>query len=233
MNDKYSYESEQFEDRFVDFDKTEFEKYIIVEDRYDNIYEYRLKYSFDIKFKDVDTKDTGFNKLMNSQPIHDEGTLVHTDDKRPKQITSVLTAEELQQEDIDDALKKYTDSLNTQQKFDYALKLFGKDLPKTVFEKALMGTISFKSKRVSDIDYDYRKIALDKIIVKYEDGSSQVVELPHKVTNKDFYNVTGHTQPFLYDEIGKWLKSDYEGAIKLLNELFGINLETLKGATIK
>lgn len=219
---------------YLDLQNTKFDKYVLIEEQYDGKYEYRLKYSIDIKYHNVKTGNISFDNMINTTPLHDEGSYGVTLNERPDVISSFITKEDTETEDgVDKAIAEFVEVASTSQLLNLTDDVFGKKIPQIVFDKAAIGTMTLKKKKVKDIDYDYRKISLNKIIVKYDDGTTYTVELPNKVTNKDFYNVTGYTQPFLYREIESWLQDDYDGTIKLLNELFGVDLETLKGATIK
>ena len=74
---------------------------------------------------------------------------------------------------------------------------------------------------------------VEKITVVYEDGESFTAVLPKPVTNRDVgVVIPGKTLVSLYHDVDGWLKEDYDSTIKLLNEIFGFDVETLRGAEI-
>ena len=89
--------------------------------------------------------------------------------------------------------------------------------------------------KVVDIYFDSSKMSVDKLVVVYEnkDGDQyyETVFLPETVTNAKVNKVVpGYSLPLVRHKFKSWLEDDYESTIDLANDIFGFDLETLKGA---
>lgn len=225
-----------FNQRYVDLSKTKFNSLNITEDIFGDMYEYKCTYDLDIKYTNVKTDNASFNNLCENQIFHSADTLVVTYEKRPEVLKDIVSPEDDEEGTVDYAIRDYVDSLKrVTQQFDFVVALMGTDLPKSIFEKAYNGKAELQnnSKLVS-VEFDHRKPKIDTVVLTYDNGKTFTVNTPHTITNADVDAVAPDLSlSLLYARVDKWLQEDYESTIKLLNAIFGFDLQTLKGAEMK
>ena len=84
------------------------------------------------------------------------------------------------------------------------------------------------------MEFDHRKPKIDTVVLTYDNGKTFTVNTPHTITNADVDAVAPDLSlSLLYARVDKWLQEDYDSTIKLLNAIFGFDLQTLKGAEMK
>lgn len=219
-----------FEPEYLDLQNTKFNKFSIAQEEFNGEYEYRCNYEVDIKYHNVNTSDKTFNARAESTSFHDKGLLSNhfKPNERPKEVRNLNTEEEF------DAYVAEV-SKTTKGKFHLMNILFTENVPKNIFDKAVTGTFQLNSShKLVSLSYDYRRPTIDKIYVTYDDNTQYTVELPEKVTNESVSRVVpGWTLPYVHAYVSKWLEEDYEVTIGMLNDIFGVDLTTLKGGYIK
>lgn len=219
---------------------TKFNSLSIIENEYDGEFEYICNYDIDLKFKDVKIpEDRRLEEYINNNIIKDKRRLAKSYEKRPNILfdMNIITKEDTEvgtvDEAIDDFLKQNKNNLGIL--FNLIDKLFNYNIPQKVVNNIVSnGEVELTEKRkVKRIEYNYKKIEIDRISVSYEDGKTVTVDLPKIVTDKTVDNVIpGESLLSLYSKQTRWLREDYESTIELFNEIFGVNLETLKGGKV-
>ena len=129
-------------------------------------------------------------------------------------------------------LKRYG---NDAKLFNLVNSLFNYNIPEQAVNNIVdKGEVELPDKKkVKMIEFNNKKSEIDRITVVYDDNSTVTVELPEPVTSKKVDSVIPDSNLLLlYLYQSDWLKEDYESTIGLLNEIFGIDLETLKGGKV-
>lgn len=225
-----------FDPNYLDISKTKFNKLFIVEDKFGDEYEYRCTYDLDIKYTGVETDNVNFNRLCDNKVFHSSGTLSQTYDERPEVLNGIITPEDEKEGTVDAALRDYVDSLQrVTQQFDFISELFNDDLPREIFDKAYNGKTELRNEnKLVSFEFDHRKPRVERVTLSYEDGSTYTVATPHPITNADVDRVAPHLSlSLLYARVDEWLQEDYEDTINILNEIFGFDVQTLKGAEMQ
>lgn len=218
----------------------------------DNTYKYFCRYDVDIKFTDVNTSNKLFNNMINKNFLHGSGTLQREHNERPDVLTkkdndgyTIVPQEDIDlanedpeagedfiNDDIEYYIKNKADTMN---KLQLVVDIFGHDIPRELLTDAIYNDeydISNVDNKVKSVTYDVRKPKVDRVVVEYEDGSYHNILVP-EVTNKQVDAVfPGMSLLTLYDEVDNMIAEDYSSTVALLSELFGFNLETLKGAKL-
>jgi hypothetical protein len=228
----------EFNSKYIDYSKTKFNKLTITEDVYENNYEYTCTYDLDIKFTGVNTDNKQFNRVCERQAFHSADRLVKTHQgARPECLKNVVFEEDEKEGTVDYAIRDWLDDMTRDaQKFDAIIGIENINLPKKIFEDAYYSgkyELSSDGRKLKSVEFDYRKPEVSKVTVIYDDGTSYMVETKNPVTNKDADGVIpGMSLPEVYSNVDDWLQEDYDGTIEILNEIFGFDFRTLKGASI-
>lgn len=223
----------------------DFKSVSITEDIFNSEYEYKCNYDLNIKYKNISTGDRKLDEYLNTKAIHDKNLLSKTYDSRPSEFEEcgALTKEDIKlgKEDpniIDSAIQDFLD-MNMKDKPGVIINLitdiFNYDIPNRIFQNVVSDSKieSADKNKVKNIEYDYRKDDIKRITIYYENGDSVTVETKTPVTNKTIDNVVpGLNILSLYFKLEDWFEEDYDKAIEILNNIFGFDLETLKGAKV-
>lgn len=240
---------DNFKSEWVDFSGTKFNLVSVYEYKGSkDTVTYTCRYDIDVKFKNVSSGDKYVDSLLNKNIMHKKDSISKTYDKnylrddldengRPKWLftKNIITKEDVKEDTVEDAIDYFlkTSKINTQLQF--IADLFGVDIPQVVYLDAVQKSkYEFSnSRKLKTIEYNHSKMQIDKITVVYEDGESFTVQLPKPISNRDVgLVIPGSTLPSLYNDMDKWLKEDYDSTVKLLSEIFGFDVETMKGAEI-
>ena len=225
-------------DKLVDMSEKKFNKLKITEVVYgENDYEYTCNYDIDVKYHNVKTDDPTVNKYANEVPLHDQGYLTKQFQSRPMDKLKLMgvTEEDVKYDTVDGALEDFLNHSKINTQLQVIWELFTVNLPHKILEKAYTsGSFQLsKTNKVKDVEFDYRKISIDKVTIIYEDDSAITVQLKEPVTNRSVSAIVPDmTLPEIYSKVSDWLQEDYDSTIELLNGIFKFNLETLKGAKV-
>lgn len=221
----------------IDYSKTSFSKFELTEDKYgEKSYEYKCSYALVIKYKDLKTDNKQLNRLAETESFSDSDILVKTLESRPEWLDRYIP-QGSDPEAVDSALDNFVKSRcsHDKTKFQLIVEIFGVDVPKKILEKAYSGNYELSnSRKLTSVEFNYRKPAVEAVTISYEDGKTFTVDLNHKVTNRDVDAVIPDmTLPEIYSHVDDWLEEDYEGTLGLLKEIFGFDFQTLKGANVR
>lgn len=223
-----------FDVSMIDESGTQIKELTITEDHYsDKAYEYKCTYDVYMKFKNVKTDNPRFNQFCDSEIFRGKGVEVRNSDKRVDDLNGIVTPEDDKAGTVDEAIQDYIDTQckTLKEKFKFVLGVVSLDIPKKVFDDAYNGKMELvRDVKVTGIDYDYRKMAINRVTVYYEDDSSLTVETNHEITNRNVQLVIPDMSLItVYNNVEDWLEEDYEGTLNILKEIFGFDLVTLKG----
>lgn len=219
---------------------TKFNSISIVENVYDNEFEYICDYDVDLKFKDVKVAgDRKLQEYINNNIIKDKRKLSKSYEERPKVLFDygVVTEFDVEADTVDPAIEDYLNinKNNIGKLFNLVNSLFNYNIPEQAVNNIIdKGEVELPDKKkVKMIEFNTKKSEINRITVVYDDNSTVTVELPEPVTSKKVDSVIPDKNLLsLYLYQGDWLNEDYESTIGLLNEIFGIDLETLKGGKV-
>lgn len=222
----------------IDYSKTSFSKFELTEDKYgDKSYEYRCSYALVIKYKNLQTDNKQLNRLAETESFGDSDILVKTYESRPEWLNKYIAPEDDQEGTVDYALNDFIKDrcAKDSAKFQLMVELFGVNVPQKILEKAYSGNYELSnSRKLTSVEFNYRKPAVEAVTISYEDGKTFTVDLNHKVTNRDVDAIIPDmTLPEIYSHVDDWLEEDYEGTLGLLKEIFGFDFQTLKGANVR
>lgn len=222
----------------IDYSKTSFSEFELTEDRFgDKSFEYKCKYNLVIKFQNIDTDNKQFNRLTDTESFKDSNTLIKTYNSRPSWLNKFISPEDDKEGTVDYALKDLVDEKcqKDSSKFQLMYDLLGVDVPLKIFNDAYSGYYSLDNHRKLDsVEFNYKKPKINALTIRYDDGTTFTIDLPKEVTNRDVDSVVpGMTLPEIYSNVDDWLKEDYDGTLSLLQEIFGFDFQTLKGANVR
>lgn len=230
-----------FDYSYVDLKNSHFESVDISETEYDEgDYEYKCKYKISVKFTEVKSDNATVNRYLSNNVIVDSDRLFKHYNERPMNELSRMGVreEDVKEGTVNYALKDFVDENinNTEIMISNIMGLFDVNILEKIYNQVYSkGKIELpKGAKVTDVEFDNRRHTADTITIKYEDGQTKTVQLKKPVTDDDVDKyIPGKGLFGLYYKIDRWLKGDYEGTINLLNNIFGVDLETLKGGKIK
>ena len=113
--------------------------------------------------------------------------------------------------------------------------VFNYDIPKRIAQDVIYNSkIELaEGRKVSRVEYNYKKSSIKRVAVFYEDNDFVTVELKSEVTDKNVDNIIpGQTLASVYINQEQWFGENYEKTIEILNSIFGFDLETLKGGKV-
>lgn len=229
-----------FDLSYVDMKDTYFDNIEISETEYgEGDFEYKCKYKIFVKFKDITSDNRSVNKYLSNHKVVDSDRLFKHYNKRPMDSLKDLgvTNEDIKEDTVNYALSDYVNENknNTNELLKGVIGLFGVDIIAKVYNQAYTkGKVELeKGAKVTDIEFDNRRHETDYITIKYEDGTNKTVKLNKTVTDDDVDKyIPGKGLFGLYYKVERWLQSDYASTIELLNNIFGLDVETLKGGSI-
>lgn len=232
MNDENYY----MDANSVDLSKTEFDKFVIIEEITDSEYIYTCNYDIKIQFKNIKTNDPKLNKVLNKSLVTKSGQLEKEYDSRPELISKMVTKSDdeygTQSEAIEDFINENLSS--TASKLQLLEELFNANLPQIIFNAAINGTYSLcPQSKLQSIEFDYRKPTVKTMSFIYEDGDIFNVQLNTPITNDMVDEIFPEkVLPSLYVDIDDMLKDNYDETVKSLSKLVGFDVTTLKGAKL-
>lgn len=216
----------------------------IIENIVGEDYDYTCSYDIDIQFTEIETGDRKLDEYLNTKVLKDSKDLQATFKERPKELLSsgAVTKQDVEEakeipEIINSAIQDFIDQ-NKDSKPGILINLvkdiFNYDIPNRVFQSVVYDSKVelVDTKRVKRVEYNYRKKSIKRVSIFYDDDTV-TVDLKHEVTDKDVDNVIpGESLVTLYLFQEDWFEEDYEKTLEMMNNIFGFNLETLKGANI-
>ena len=223
-----------FDVSMIDEQNTKINELTITEDHYaDKAYEYKCTYDIDIRFKNVKTDNPRFNQFCETETFKGKGVEVRNTDARPEDIAAVVTPEDDKEGTVDEAIQDHIDNgcKTMKEKFKFVIGAIGVDIPKKIFDDAYNGKMELvRDVKVTGVDYDYRKMEVNRVTIYYDDETELTVEPKRPVTNRDVQLVIPDMSLItVYTEVEDWLAEDYNGTLGILKEIFGFDFVTLKG----
>jgi hypothetical protein len=212
----------------------------IIETKYDKSYEYSISGKATLKFKNINTGNVSVDTYYNTNSFTDRFLYDSQQNERPKEITDMITPQDIKEGTVNQAIADYIQTSHIEsypgKVFNLVENAFSINIPSRMFDYAYNhGSLPLTNKKkVKNIEFNYRKISINSVIVEYEDGTSSVVKLKDPVSNNDVQKVVpDYTLPQIYNDFSSWLDEDYEGTIEMADKIFGFDLETLKGADVQ
>lgn len=217
----------------------------ITEDIFENDYDYTCNYDVSIKYKNIDTGDRKLNEYINNKAIKDSRRLNVTHHERPEILltSGAITEHDIVEgkdnpEIIDAAIEDFL-QINKDKKpgtiMNIIYDVFNYDIPKRIAQDVIYNSkIELdEGRKVSRVEYNYKKSSIKRVAVFYEDNDFVTVELKSEVTDKNVDNIIpGQTLASVYISQEQWFGENYEKTIEILNSIFGFDLETLKGGKV-
>lgn len=223
-----------FDVSMIDESKTKINELSITEDHYsEKGYEYKCTYDIDMRFKGVKTDNPRFNQFCETETFKGNSVEVRNTDTRPDDLKNVITPEDDKAGTQDEAIQDYIDNVckTMKEKFKFVIGVVGLDIPKKIFDDAYNGKMELvRNVKVTGVDYDYRKMEVNRVTIYYDDDTQLTVEPKSPVTNRNVQLVIPDMSLItIYNDIEDWLAEDYDGTLGILKEIFGFDFVTLKG----
>ena len=233
--------SSNYQDSYIDLSNTYFDSLDITETVYaeGDGFGYKCNYKINIKYNEVNSDSNAVDRNLSNKTIVNDREIYKTYQERPVDALKDLgvTPMDYKEGTVNYAISDFIkDNIkNTKLMLDDIYNLFGTDILKMSFDRAYSrGDVQYQKSKVKDVEFDNRRHETNYITVKYEDGTSKTVELGQTVDDDTVDKYLPGSGLFdLYYDIEDMLEEDYESTVEILNNIFGVDIETLKGGIIK
>lgn len=225
----------------VDLERSRVDKLIVTEDIFNGEYEYTISYDMTIYFSDFDGSSKALNRIVRGKPLHKKDRFTKTYKERPEYLKKYVISEHDDEEGtVDEALSDFINytCTDTAKKLQFLVDAFGVNVPDEIVQKAYNGKMELGDLgKLRFIEFNYKKASIKNLILKYGDSDTDVdtytVELRQEITDDDVDEyIPGKGLLYLYNNVHNWLREDYDNTIKLLNNIFKVDLTTLKGCNV-